>query len=243
MRCAGRCDARGGGWSSCGRRRLRGRRSGNVASLLTGGMVPVLESVPVSEGGAAVGSTASARPCCCSRPRNAAGAWTRSTDKAVEIAVRALSARWRHATRGSGSGATRCGPTAGSSASRACGPWPRRRPAIRSPRPAPPRPTPSSTPPSGPASTPTATGGTPPTTRPWTPPCCCPPTRCPARRRSAHPGPPSPRVVGNWPWCARNRGGRGTVRRGDIAWCQLRGNLPQAFVPTLLLEAAARLGE
>ncbi|KUM86869.1 hypothetical protein [Streptomyces pseudovenezuelae] len=49
------------------------------------------------------------------------------------------------------------------------------------------------------------------------------------------------------PWFARNRGGHGAsglyAEEFDIARRQLGGNLPQVFVPALLLEAAARLGE
>ncbi|MFF7523034.1 hypothetical protein [Streptomyces pseudovenezuelae] len=49
------------------------------------------------------------------------------------------------------------------------------------------------------------------------------------------------------PWFARNRGGHGAsglyAEEFDIARRQLGGNLPEVFVPALLLEAAARLGE
>ncbi|MEV7069750.1 hypothetical protein [Streptomyces sp. NPDC093990] len=48
-------------------------------------------------------------------------------------------------------------------------------------------------------------------------------------------------------WFERNRGACGAsgpyAEEFDIAQRQLRGNLPQAFVHALLLEAAARLGE
>ncbi|MGX1372169.1 hypothetical protein RKD19_007528 [Streptomyces canus] len=55
------------------------------------------------------------------------------------------------------------------------------------------------------------------------------------------------RTVEAYRWFERNRGGCGAsglyAEEFDIAQRQLRGNLPQAFVHALLLEAAARLGE
>ncbi|MEU0944220.1 glycoside hydrolase family 15 protein [Streptomyces canus] len=55
------------------------------------------------------------------------------------------------------------------------------------------------------------------------------------------------RTVEAYRWFERNRGACGAsglyAEEFDIAQRQLRGNLPQAFVHALLLEAAARLGE